>query len=48
LNAKIFGIVAIKSVFLAKLTVVDAVIGAVLVKGAKAPKLITKEMLAIG
>jgi alanine dehydrogenase len=46
-DGKIEALLATKENILAKLPVVDAVIGAVLVKGAKAPKLITKEMLSL-
>ena len=45
-DGKIQTLLATEENILAKLPLVDAVIGAVLVKGAKAPKLITKEMLS--
>ena len=46
-DGKIETLLATKENSMAKLPVVDTVIGAVLVKGAKAPKLITRNMLSL-
>jgi alanine dehydrogenase len=46
-KGKIKPLLATKENILGQLPIVDTVIGAVLVKGAKAPKLITKEMLSL-
>ena len=46
-KGKIETLLATEKNILAKLPIIDTVIGAVLVKGAKAPKLITKEMLSL-
>ena len=46
-DGKVETILASKESIAAKLHIIDAVIGAVLVKGAKAPKLITRKMLSL-